>query len=230
MFRSLRNAFLSGLLAALPLGITIFILLFLVDHVGAPVSSLLFGQHATAVYQSGTMAFAMDFISTVVIIATLTIFGYISRYVVGRFFIRGAEQIIDRLPFVRMLYGTSKQIIGTFSDGRRAIFQKAVLVEFPRAGAYAIGFLTGDCPEAIRRKMERKMVSIFIPTTPNPTSGFLLYVPFDGYIPLAMSIGDAMKAIISGGTFAPKFGQPSSDDAAQDRVEDAVPDVGCAGK
>jgi uncharacterized membrane protein len=224
MLRSLRNAFLSGLLVTLPLGITLFVLLFLVDHLGSPLSRLLFGQYAMARHIPAALSFAMDLLSTVIIVAALTGVGYISRYVVGRFFIRGTERIIDRLPFIRMLYGTSKQIIGTFSDGRRAIFQKAVLVEFPRNGLYAIGFLTGGCPDGLQGPGRESLVSVFVPTTPNPTSGFLLYVPAEVLIPLAMSIGDAMKAIISGGTFSP------SSNGAQGGVEDGVPDVAGAGQ
>jgi uncharacterized membrane protein len=121
----------------------------------------------------------------------------------GRFFLRGAERIIARLPFIRALYHTSKQLVGTFSDSRRAVFQKVVLVEFPNGESRAMGLLTGKVEGNLAKNFPSPMVSVFIPTTPNPTSGFLIFVPADRCVPLPLSVSDAMKTIVSGGAFIP---------------------------
>jgi uncharacterized membrane protein len=203
MFRRFRNAFLSGMLTVLPLWVTAFLLVFLVSHVGAPLSHLLFGSLSISQDASPLLEFAFDLLSTIVVILVLAAIGAISRYMLGRFMIRTTEKLIDRLPVVGMLYSTSKQIIGTFSDGNRAIFQRAVLVEFPRKGLYSIGFLTGEATDEIQNHIGNVAVSVFVPTTPNPTSGFLFYVKNGDYIPLQFSVGDALKMIMSGGTFSP---------------------------
>jgi uncharacterized membrane protein len=200
MLRSFRNAFFAGLVALLPLGITLFILLSLVHHVGAPIGRLcLGGVHGQI---PGLIRFSADLLSTLLVVAFVAALGWISRYFLGRFFIRSTERLITRLPIVRSLYNTSKQIVATFSDGRRAIFQKVVLVEFPHGGAHSIGLLTGEAGGEIAAKVGATLC-VFVPTTPNPTSGFLIFVPADRCIPLAMSVADAMKAIISGGALVP---------------------------
>lgn len=199
MFRSFRNAFITGLILLLPLGITLFVLSFLLEHVGAPASKLFFGQ-AAASFSSGIFkAYLLNILATLMVVLIVTMLGYISRYFLGRFMFLLAEKIIEKLPFVRSLYRTSKQIINTFSENKRSVFQKAVLVEFPRKGIYSLGFITCEAQGEIQQKTEEVVVSVFIPTTPNPTSGFLLFLPKNDLIELDMSVGDALKAIISGG-------------------------------
>lgn len=205
MFRGFRNAFLTGLLILLPLGITVFILTFLIQNVGAPASKLFFGQFHGNLHNSGMLGFAVDMVAMLLVVIIITVLGYISRYFFGRFMIRGTENIIERLPFIRTLYRTSKQIIGTFAENKRAIFQKAVLVQFPREGIYSVGFLTGEAKGEIQTKTQQTVVSVFVPTTPNPTSGFLLFLAAEDVIELEMSVADALKAIISAGVFVPNY-------------------------
>jgi uncharacterized membrane protein len=203
MFRSFRNAFLAGLLTFLPLGITVFLVKFLVDKVGSPISRIFFHTFPQLVPSKTFMVFVINFLASLLVLLFIALIGYISRYFLGRLFIRVTEKIIDRLPFIRTLYGTSKQIVGTFSNGKHVLFQEVVLVEFPSKGASAIGFMTGNTDGELGGFCGKDGICVFVPTTPNPTSGFLIFVKRSSCKPLHMSIADAMKAIISGGALVP---------------------------
>lgn len=205
MLKSFRNAFLTGLLAVLPLGITVFILVFLLNSVGAPVSQFILQKFNIPLGNNGLFDFTVNTLSTILVVFLIAILGYLSSYVFGKFFIRSTERVIGILPFIRTLYRTAKQIIGTFSKNRGAIFEKAVLVEFPRKGIYSIGFLTGEAKSELQLKTAETVVSVFVPTTPNPTSGFLLYLPKEEVKILQMTVADALKCIISGGVFTPEY-------------------------
>ncbi|MDR0679050.1 MAG: DUF502 domain-containing protein [Puniceicoccales bacterium] len=207
MFRSLRNSFITGLLTLLPLAITAYVLVLLVRHVGQPAARIFF-RH----WQFGPgMGVAIDLLAIFAVVVAIAVAGAISRFFVGRWCIGFAERIIGRLPFVSMVYGSSKQIIGTFAEGRRAPFQKAVLIRLPGAGLGVVGFLTAEVGGDLAIVGE-KTVGVFVPTTPNPTSGFLVFVPLSRCEELSLSIGDAMKMVISGGTFVPSDVRRESED------------------
>lgn len=205
MLRSLRNGFLTGLVTLLPLGITVFIVRFLIQHIGTPTSKLFFGQFHLYNRDHLFIAFIIDLIATLFVVLIITVLGWISTYFFGKIIIRAAEKVIEKLPFVRTLYRTSKQIIGTFAENQRAVFQESVLVEFPRKGIYSLGFVTGEMKGEIQCKTKDTVVSVFVPTTPNPTSGFLLFLPKSELTALEMSVSDSLKAVISGGVFVPAY-------------------------
>ncbi|MDR1438038.1 MAG: DUF502 domain-containing protein [Puniceicoccales bacterium] len=210
MVRSIRNAFFSGLLILLPLGITVFLVTLLIDTVGAPASKLFFRQLHSVFRNAGIYIFAANCVATILVLIFITLIGYVSRYFFGRFIIRLTEKVITKLPFIRTLYNTTKQIVGTFSGGKRAVFQRAIMIEFPRKGTYSIGFQMGKATGELQRPDVEQMLCVFIPTTPNPTSGFLVFVEENQCISLNMSIADAMKAIISGGALIPSGSSPVS--------------------
>jgi uncharacterized membrane protein len=198
MLRVLRNSFVTGLLTLLPLAITAYVLSFLMDHVGEPVSRILFGELQLSTFAS----LVADCIAIVLAVVLVAAVGAVSRYVIGRWCIGLTERVIGRLPFISMVYNTSKQIIGTFADGKRAVFQRAVLVNISDSHIGVIGFLSSE--EPVSGELAgggEAIVSVFVPTTPNPTSGFLVFVPKSRCTELKLSIGDAMKTIISGGVF-----------------------------
>jgi uncharacterized membrane protein len=190
-------------LAFLPLGITIFLVKLLVDKVGAPASRIFFHAFPQLVPSKTFMVFVINFLATLLVLLFIAVIGYVSRYFLGRFLIRATEKIIDRLPFIRSLYSTSKQIVGTFSNGKRVLFQEVVLVEFPLKGSGAIGFVTSTAEGELGGFCGNEGLCVFVPTTPNPTSGFLIFVARKDCKPLQMSIADAIKAIISGGALVP---------------------------
>ena len=110
-----------------------------------------------------------------------------------------------RVPLLNKIYGTIKQVNEAFSSGKKTAFKTVVLVEFPRPGMYSIGFITSEQHEEVQTKTKEKVVCVFVPTTPNPTSGFLVLVPEDKVTKLDMSVADGIKYIISLGSVAPEY-------------------------
>lgn len=211
MIKSLRNAFFAGLVLLAPLGVTIVVVRFLLDNVGAPAGNIFFGFLEQEIRDKAWVETSIQITSLMVVLFLITLLGFCSNYLVGKFFVRGAEQFINRVPFVNTVYNTVKQIVETFSQQKRAIFQRTVLVEYPRKGAYALGFLTGDARGEVQHLTNQNVLNVFIPTTPNPTSGFLLMIPAEEIVDMEMSIADGMKLIISGGAVVPPYskGMPS---------------------
>lgn len=198
---ALRKYFFTGIFVLLPLAVTLWILHILVENVGAPASRLFFGWLPLP----ENWEFVLKILGVLLVLFLVTLLGLLSNLLLGRIFINYSEKIVRRLPFIRVIYGTVKQIVSTFAEQKKAVFQQTVLVEYPKEGTYAIGFLTGDSKGEIQHKTSRDLINVFVPTTPNPTSGFLLFVPREEVIPLEMSITEGMKAVISGGAVVPAY-------------------------
>lgn len=203
--RSIRNAFISGLLLLAPVSVTLFVLNFLITSMGRPASGWFFFFVDPGLRENPWVEIALNILSTLIVLTLITLFGWFSKLLIGRFFLTRFEVFMSNVPFVRNVYLTVKQIIETFSQNQKAVFQKTVLVEYPRKGVYALGFLTSDGKGEVQARTSREVVNIFVPTTPNPTSGFLLMVARDEVMELQMTIGDGMKLIISGGAVVPKY-------------------------
>lgn len=207
-----RNAFLTGLLIFLPLGTTIFVLDFLLDMFKEPATRLA-NQLGLAPEQ---FFFGMETLLAVIGLLSgilgLTILGFLSNYVLGKFFISSTEKVLDKVPFLSTVYRSVKQIVETFGKDNRAVFREVALVEYPRKDCWVLGFVTADGSSETESAVGRKLINVFVPTTPNPTSGFLLLVPANEMAPLNMSVGDGMKMLISGGAVTPpkKRGKRSS--------------------
>ncbi|GAW93437.1 DUF502 domain-containing protein [Calderihabitans maritimus] len=131
--------------------------------------------------------------------------GLLTTNIVGRKLIAMGEYILLKVPFASTVYRTAKQIVEAFIRQDRRMFREVVLVEYPRPGVYALAFVTGETKGEVRDKVGHDMLNIFLPTTPNPTSGFLLMVPKADVIPLEMSVEEAIKMIISGGLVTPPY-------------------------
>lgn len=203
--RSLRNAFLTGLILLTPLGVSLFVFGWLVNNVGGRFSNNLLYFIPAEWRKIEDLQLIWNILATVIVFLAITLLGYLSRYFVGKWFLSAAENILDKVPFINTVYKTVKQIVETFSTQQRAIFKKTVLIEYPRRGVWAIGFLTSDTKGETQAKTEQDLRNVFVPTTPNPTSGFLLMLPADDVHEMEMSIGDGMKMIISGGAVAPPY-------------------------
>jgi len=210
MFRSLRNAFITGIVVVLPLGVTIIIINFLLERLGKPASNFFFWYLDPSWRSMPAIKFGLEAISVLVVFLLITLLGYGSRFVLGRLILSGLEQLLDRVPFINAVYRTVKQIVDTFGRQKKAIFQEVVLIEYPRKRCYALGFLTSTASGETQEVTGEHIVNVFVPTTPNPTSGFLLMLPEEDIQRLEMSITDGMKLIISGGAVVPnpKTGQP----------------------
>lgn len=202
-FKSIRAAFFSGVILLAPLGITLLVFSWLVEKIGGRFRTYFFFFLPDTLLDRANLVVLWNILATLVVLILITALGYLSRYFIGRYAIRIAERVVNRVPGVNAVYATVKQIIETFSSQNRAVFQKVVLVEFPRRGVYALGFLTSRTRGEIQDRTNAEIINIFVPTTPNPTSGFLVMFPTDEVTELAMSVSDGMKVIISGGALVP---------------------------
>ncbi|MDR2812279.1 MAG: DUF502 domain-containing protein [Puniceicoccales bacterium] len=203
--RTVKNWFFTGLFILLPLGITAIVVGLLLDHLGAPVSRFFLESFGLEIPDKFWMTTTVNLFSTLFVVLVITALGYFSRYFLGRAVIHLTERIIDGVPFVNTIYKTVKQVVETFNKNRETLFQTTVLIEFPHKGMYAIGFLTSDGQGEVQVKTKEHVVGVFMPTTPNPTSGFLLLVPREDIVFLDMSVADGMKMIVSGGVVSPEY-------------------------
>jgi len=143
-------------------------------------------------------------VGVVAIFLILLLIGWIAQYYIGKQLIKLSEKLLDRIPIVNKILKMFRQISDAFFSGQKDVFKKAALIEYPRKGMYTIAFYTGEAKGEVHEKSQQDLVSVFLPTTPNPTSGFLLYLPKSEVILLDMQIEDALKLIISCGVFSPE--------------------------
>jgi uncharacterized membrane protein len=177
----------------------------MLDYIGAPVSKVLFGWLDASVRGKILTNMVINILSMLFVFVLTVLIGWLSRYLFGKYLFKLTEDLINKVPFVRTIYRTLKQIVKTFGESNMAAFTKTVLVEYPRTGSYAIGFLTSDVGGEVQSKTGQHVMNVFIPTTPNPTSGFLLMVPREDIMDLDMSVGDGIKMVISGGIVVPPY-------------------------
>lgn len=190
----LRKYFLTGIIVLLPLTITVYVLYFifqLLDGLLSPIIESLLG-------------FNIPGLGALLTIVFVVLVGLVATNVLGRKFISFLDQLFIRIPMVKIIYGATKQIIDAFSIQPRNALRRVALVEYPRRGIYSIVFVTSEGVGEVQEKTAQQVFSVFIPTTPNPTSGMLLLVPREEITFLEMCVEDALKLIISGGVVNPK--------------------------
>lgn len=192
--QSIRKHLVSGLLVVVPAGITLLILAFLYDVTIGMIMPAAQGLLGTMPYP------LMALFSLLVLLLTLYGVGTLASHVVGRRLIHIAERIVDQIPFVKTVYSVSKQLIDLFLKQESGNSQQVVLVEFPGPGLRALGFVTGT----IIGPDERAYYKVFIPTTPNPTTGFLELVPVDTTPVLRITMEEAVSLVMSGGLLGPE--------------------------
>jgi uncharacterized membrane protein len=206
-----RNAFFTGAVLLAPLVVTWLAFKWIIDAVGGTFRPIY------APYLPGSLQrlpFFWDLVTTGVVILLVTALGYLSRYVFGKVFLSIGERAIQRIPGIGAVYNSVKQIVATFGAQNRNVFSKVVMVEFPRKGIWVIGFLTNKEQAEAQTRTSHETWTIFVPTTPNPTSGFLVLIPREDIVELDMSVGDGMKMIISGGAVLPLWPAPKPVDLA----------------
>ena len=197
-----RNAFISGALLLAPLIVTVLAFGWIIDAVGGTFRPLY--EH-TLPAPLQRIPFLWDLLATAVVILLVTGLGYLSNYVFGKYFLHIGERAIQRIPGIGAVYNSVKQIVATFGTQNRNLFSKVVLVEYPRKGIWTLGFLTNKQQGEAQTVAGTDTWTVFVPTTPNPTSGFLLLLPRHEVIELEMSVGDGMKMILSGGAVVPTW-------------------------
>lgn len=207
-----RNAFISGALLLAPLIVTVWAFAQIIALVGGTVRPLFFDRLPATLRD---LPFLWDVVSTISVVLIVTALGYVSRYVFGKFFVSIGERFMLSIPGVSAVYNTVKQIVDTFGTQDKNLFNQVVLVEFPRPGIWAIGFLTNKTQGEAQAKTAEEVWTVFVPTTPNPTSGFLILFPAREITPLEMSVGEGMKMIISGGAVVPPWPAVKAADLAK---------------
>lgn len=199
---TLRNAFFSGLLLLAPLVVTVWAFTQIIDLVGGTFRPL-FEPFLPEALQH--LALLWNVLTTVVIVLLVTVLGYVSHYVLGKVFFSAGERFMQTIPGVNAVYNTVKQIVDTFGTKNRNLFNKVVLVEFPRKGTWVVGFLTSKTQSEAQIRTGQEAWTVFVPTSPNPTSGFLLMIAPAEIVELEMSVADGMKMVISGGAVVPPW-------------------------
>jgi uncharacterized membrane protein len=200
-----RNAFISGALLLAPLGVTIWVFAKIVDVFGGTVRPLYEPYFPKTLESVWYFWGVLDIVATLIVLLLVAAFGYLSSYVFGKYFVSVSEAAIQRIPGVGAVYNSVKQIVATFGTQNRNMFNKVVLVEFPRKGAWTLAFLSNREQGEVQSHLGPEMLTVFVPTTPNPTGGYMLILPRQEVIELEMSVGDGMKMIISGGAVVPPW-------------------------
>ncbi|MDF0600485.1 DUF502 domain-containing protein [Psychromarinibacter sp. C21-152] len=219
-FGALRTSFLTGLVVIAPIGLTIWLIWTAIGWVDGFV--LPFVPNAYQPENVINTVFGIEApinvrgLGVVVFFVFTIIVGWLAKGIIGRSLINWGEGVVDRMPVVRSIYNGLKQIAETVFSQAENNFDKACLVQYPREGIWAIAFISTTAKGEIDRRIprEEKLMSVFLPTTPNPTSGFLLFVPRSEVIELDMTVEDAAKLVISAGLVYPNGKVPPVEPSA----------------
>ncbi len=210
----LRAYFLAGVLVTAPPAITAYLAISFLLWVDAGVARLVPARYNPDTY----LPFSVPGIGLVLVVVFLTLAGWSARNLFGRFLLRASEAFLARMPVVNGIYATLKQVFHTAMAGGSRAFREVVLLEYPRPGLWVMGFVTGSTRGEVQARLPSGTVSVFVPTTPNPTSGFLLFVPRRDLVSLEMSVEEAIKMVVSAGMITP----PGSESPRESRPEGAA--------
>jgi len=191
IFAKFRNYFIAGVVVLIPIGISIYLIFFVIQ-----ISSILLPKELNPNHYLG---FDIPGIEIIITILLITIIGWLSLSFIGKKLLELLNRVLKKIPILRTIYSAIGQMTETFTkkDNKR---NNVVLVEYPRKGSWAVGFATKKNTGEITDKTKRNLINVFVPTTPNPTSGFLLMFPEEEIIYLDMSFEEASKFIVSAGT------------------------------
>ncbi|WP_412546066.1 DUF502 domain-containing protein [Maricaulis sp. MIT060901] len=215
MLRWLRNSFLTGIVIATPLGVTALLIISFVGYVDRVVKPMIPARYNPETYLPGD--FTIPGLGVAIAVVLLTALGALAANIFGRSIIQVGERLLESVPLVRNVYGALKQIVETVFSGKQNSFKEVVLTEYPMKGLYVVAFVSAEGNSTLKEKIADDVIGLFVPTTPNPTSGFLLYTSRANTIPVDMSVEEAAKLIIS-------FGMVTPDKLPSD-VQESLPDA-----
>ena len=195
IFIKFRNNFITGVVVLIPIGITIYLTLFLVN-----ILSIILPKELNPNYY---LPYEIPGVEIFISIILITFIGWLSLSFIGRKMLEILNNILKKIPILRTIYSAIVQMTETFTKGEGSK-KNVVLVEYPRKGSWAVGFATKENTIGISDKIKQDLVNVFIPTTPNPTSGFLLMFPKEEIVYLDMTFEQASKFIVSAGTSNPE--------------------------
>ena len=206
LFSRLRTYFLAGILVTAPIGITVYLTWIFLRFVDARVTALIPPAYNPFNYLPISVPgieLVKSLISLIVVIVAFILIGWFARNFLGRVIYKTSEYIVHRMPVVSTIYKAIKQIFETIMASHSQAFREVVMLEYPRKGVWSLGFVTGRSEGEVQRTTSVETMSVFVPTTPNPTSGYLLFVPKKDLFFMDMSVEEAAKLIVSAGIIVP---------------------------
>ncbi|MFV3130475.1 DUF502 domain-containing protein [Niveispirillum sp. KHB5.9] len=199
----LKAYLFTGILVTAPISITLYLAWLVVDGVDRLVDNVL----PQSFHPDQLLPFTLPGLGLLLLLVFLILVGMVSAGMVGSLMVRLGEAVVGRMPVLRGIYSATKQIFETLLAQKSDAFREVVLVQFPHPGAWSIAFVTGAARGEVARVLAGEaaddMVNVFVPTTPNPTSGYLIFVPRASVKPLRMSVEDGLKMVVSGGLVVP---------------------------
>ena len=200
-FTRFRRYFLAGVLVTSPIFITVYVTWIIITFIDNQVADLL----PDSLDFTKQLPHQIPGLGLIISVVVITIIGALTPGFIGRTLLKTGEKFLDKMPVVRSIYGAIKQIMETVMSTNSESFREVVLVEYPRKGIWVIGFVTGETKGEVKSLNKETLINVFIPTTPNPTSGFILFLPKKDLIYMKMKVEDAVKMVISGGIVTPKI-------------------------
>jgi len=215
MFTKLKNAFLTGMLVLMPLGLTIYIILagfrFFDNILKKVMHQLLYLTMGIDFFREHTI----PGIGLITLIALTITTGILTRNLLFKRFVKMGNSLLNRIPFISKIYSALSQISDALLSGKSEVLKNPVLIEYPKEGVYALAFITQEAPRPIQDALNRETVAVFMPSTPNPTTGFLMYVPRASIIEINLSAEEAIKLILSGGAVSTAIAKTENPPAAE---------------
>ncbi len=197
---NLRTYFLAGIVVTAPISITIYLTWTFLQFLDNRITPLI-----PIAYNPNTyLPFSLPGLGLIIAIVFFVVVGSFTRNFLGRLLVRVSEYIVERVPVINTVYGAIKQIFETVMASQSDAFKEVVMFEYPRKGIWVMGFVTGRTKGEVQALTDTEVVNVFLPTTPNPTSGFLLFVPKADLTFMEMSVEEGIKMIVSGGIITPE--------------------------
>ena len=197
--KSIKGVFLTGVVAVIPAGVTIYILYLIIKLMNNLVRFIPARYHPDQL-----LPFHIPGLGVIITLILIFTIGLVTRSYLGKKLARLGDRMVRRIPLVRGIYNALKQFVDAVFSDKGQSFKRAVLLEYPRKGLYSIAFVTGVARGEVQAKTSQRCVNVFVPTTPNPTSGFYIMVPEGDMITLDMTVEEAFTLIISGGIVSPE--------------------------
>ena len=195
----LRRYLLTGIVVTAPITITIYLTYVFLTFIDGYVTKIIPREWYEGFYGET----AIPGLGLIIAVLFFVIVGWFATNILGRWIIRIYEYVLDRVPVIRTVYGAVKQIFETITASQSSAFREAVMLEYPRKGVWSIGFVTGRTEGEVQDNTQEETINVFVPTTPNPTSGYLLFVPKKELKYLDMTVEEAVKLVVSAGIITP---------------------------
>ncbi|OIO69792.1 MAG: hypothetical protein COW19_10590 [Zetaproteobacteria bacterium CG12_big_fil_rev_8_21_14_0_65_55_1124] len=200
----LKRWFFTGLILLVPIMVTIYLFVGIVRSMDG-----LIGLIPAAMQPDQLLGFHIPGLGVLFTFVIVLVTGMVGTSFIGRWLVGIGENMLERIPLVRTVYGALKNVLETVLRDNQDSFRRVVLIEYPRKGTYALGFVSGTGHGEVQGLTKDEVITVFVPTSPNPTSGFLLYVPEKDTTPLTMTVEDGMKCVISAGVITPNWTPPA---------------------